>query len=711
MSQDLYQSEIAQSLSGLRPVESPEADALDNFVSGSGRLTMKGLAGIGSGVDILGGALAKIQDTVMQTGTEAQDRYFKEHDDVFGSAMDYWTPRPNEVGVAAEVVGGLVSTLPLLLVAPELVLAGAYGRTSEELVRKGVAAGKAQAVGALETGGLALGLWMPVLGRTGWERVLVGGAAYNAVQGVATRGAASEILKDTAAREDYKAFDPQALTLDVLLGLAFGTFAHLAPAQRAAGEKAWTQMMDWAKQLSPSDVDAIVALRQAEHLNVDSAPGKFASAQDVEAHAQRVRTALDQLAKGDQVAIDALPKANFTPDARRARAAEQEVARLTKVAEKVRTEEGIAPLPEAAVEKWYAALPEAERAMLAEIPGLQQKYAHALAVEPKFAEVVNGIARAENLKVIMGPLKGVERASEKVKADYAGDASRIKDLLRATIVADTPESAASVLTALTGRLPLLGDVRNALGRESPPAMPEGYRDIKVNVTVDGLPTEVQVNLPEMIHTKEELHPLYIEREKLTRKAMLERRDLTPEEAARRNELTETMRKTYDEVWAAILAKKPASGISEPLRSTDATGNQTGLPEDQSRAAAPEGSTETGAPSTSKNLVPLGKASTEGILPKTEAPAAKGGAAEPPPPRGSDAASKVAGAEVHPAMREAELLVQEAPDLTLRVGTNADGSPVVMKAADYLNTVKAAAAKLREDAKLIGVAAQCLLGVL
>lgn len=63
------------------------------------------------------------------------------------------------------------------------------------------------------------------------------------------------------------------------------------------------------------------------------------------------------------------------------------------------------------------------------------------------------------------------------------------------------------------------------------------------------------------------------------------------------------------------------------------------------------------------------------------------------------------------MREAELLVQEAPDLTLRVGTNADGSPVVMKAADYLNTVKAAAAKLREDAKLIGVAAQCLLGVL
>ena len=63
---------------------------------------------------------------------------------------------------------------------------------------------------------------------------------------------------------------------------------------------------------------------------------------------ERLRTALDQLAKGDQIAVDSMPKPEFKPDARRASAAEKTVQDLNKVAEKVRAEEGISPLPESA---------------------------------------------------------------------------------------------------------------------------------------------------------------------------------------------------------------------------------------------------------------------------------------------------------------------------------------------------------------------------
>jgi hypothetical protein len=186
---------------------------------------------------------------------------------------------------------------------------------------------------------------MPILGKTLAQRVLLGGAGFNAAQGVVTRGVSGALLEGTAAEKDYAAFGPAALTLDILLGAAFGGIAHLSPAQRAQGEAAWKQIEGWGKTIPAGDVDAIAALRQAQHINVDTLPGKPVSEADVEAHVERMRTALGQAARGEAIDVEGMPRANVEPDGRFVEA-EVRARNLMAEAERVRVDEGLPPAME-----------------------------------------------------------------------------------------------------------------------------------------------------------------------------------------------------------------------------------------------------------------------------------------------------------------------------------------------------------------------------
>lgn len=341
---DLYQAETLDRVSSLPPATSIEPGAWDGFVRGTGLATMRGFAKTGRAIDLLG-SVGPIMKDAVTGGTELQDRYFKEHDEVFGRAVDYWTPKPNEVGAAAEVVGSLVSMLPTVIASPALAVGSAQLDIAEDLVRKGVDATRAQAVGAAQGVGLGLGIWMPILGRNLWERVLVGGAGFNLVQGAATRGASEVILQGTPAAGDIKAFDGEALTLDALLGLAFGGIAHISPSQRAQGKAVWDRIGGWAKNLQPSEVDAIATLRQAQHLNVDSTPGQPVDAAAVGAHVDRVRAAIDQLVNDRPVDVEGMPASQMEPDGRFVEADKRAEA-LVAEGERVRTEEGLPPTPE-----------------------------------------------------------------------------------------------------------------------------------------------------------------------------------------------------------------------------------------------------------------------------------------------------------------------------------------------------------------------------
>ncbi len=313
MSLDLFQQEGNERLTALPPVQNVDPGMFDGFVRGTGLATMKGFAKAARAVDLLG-AIGPITQDAFTGGTEAQDKYFAEHDAIFGRAVDYWTPRSNEIGMAGEVMGGLMSVLPQVIVSPGLAVATTQLGTAEDLANVGVTTGKAQAVGAVQGLTLGTGIWMPILGKNLWQRAVIGGAGFNLVQGTGARAASGAILEGTPAADMFKAFDGEAMTLDVLMGLAFGGLVHYSPAQRAQGAKAWDSIEAWAKNLKPSDKAAIATLRDGQHLNLDSTPGKPVSDVDIEAHVNRMRAAIDQIATDQPVAVEDIRVPRRTAD-------------------------------------------------------------------------------------------------------------------------------------------------------------------------------------------------------------------------------------------------------------------------------------------------------------------------------------------------------------------------------------------------------------
>jgi hypothetical protein len=327
MSLDLYSDEAQLRLDTLKPITKAEPGMFDNYFEGAGTTFMQGSAKLASGIDLLGAVGPIIQDKITG-GDEAQAQYFKEHDEIWGRAVDYWAPNPQEVGIAGQVTGQVLSGLQQLLVAPSLLVIGAQTSSAEDLVKQGVDSGKAQAVGAIQGVGMGLGVWMPILGKTLTQRVVAGGVGFNVAQGVAMRGASGAILEGTPGENAYSAFDTTSLTLDVLMGAVFGGYAHINPAMRAQGKEFQDNFAAWAGKLKPSEVDALVTLKQAEHINSTSMPGKPVDTQDIDAHVRRVRQALDDLANDRPVNVEAMPKPEYAPDVARQAEAEEVAAYL-----------------------------------------------------------------------------------------------------------------------------------------------------------------------------------------------------------------------------------------------------------------------------------------------------------------------------------------------------------------------------------------------
>lgn len=321
MSFDLFQREANEAVARMPAVMEPEPGITENFFKGAGMATMRTFAKTARGIDALGAVPAILEDKIeaFRTGqtaqgvTTMQDKYFKEHDEVWNSAVDYWTPKPNEVGIAGEVVGQLAGMLPTIIASPALAVGAQLMDVSEDLVRKGVPADKAVAAGAVQAAGLGLGIWMPILGQNLWQRIVLGGAGFNVAQGVGTRAATQLILGDNPASKEFEVFDGKALTLDLLLGMAFGGVAHISPAMRAQGKEVWSRVESWARDLPPSDKDAIAVLRVAEHLNKDSLPGEPVGPEAIESHVEKMRAAVEQLITDKPVEVSDVGKPAGVP--------------------------------------------------------------------------------------------------------------------------------------------------------------------------------------------------------------------------------------------------------------------------------------------------------------------------------------------------------------------------------------------------------------
>lgn len=236
---------------------------------------------------------------------------------------------------------------------------------------------------------------------------------------------------------------------------------------------------------------------------------------------------------------------------------------------------------------------------------LRNLYQDAALRKEAFDRTNREIADLVSGKYMQADLKGSPRAVEKILLDYEGDASQIKDLLRATIVVDNFQQAGVALRELRSKYTVLDKGFRNLLDPNVKALDGGYRDIKMNVEIDGHIAEVQINIPEFIAAKKKAHSLYEEVRTIEGTVVAERRQPTAAEAARIDKLNVQMAASYDSAFEAVLNRSnSALSIGAPLRRAESGGKGLGEPLSQAaqyRVSKPSTSPSvTGMPSTSRN---------------------------------------------------------------------------------------------------------------
>lgn len=305
MSFDFFPNEEGAAMlqASRHPSTTSEAGTWDNFASGAANFGMRSMAEAGRAVSLLGGAAAVAADALVgqdnYSGKLLADQYFEKHDAVFQNAVDYWTPRPGEVGTAGQITGQLVGGALQAVVSPALLVGTATASPGLELVRDGVDSTTAGEVAAVQGATMAAGVALPFLGNTLVSRVL-SGVAGNVAQGAAGDAASRAVLKAADYGQQAERFDPfntQGRVLDAALGAAFGALAHVR-APRAAG-------VPEPVKLTPTEQAALLVANQVHHLE-SAGPGRPVTDVDTVAHTEAMRQAIDQTLRGEPVTVDHL---------------------------------------------------------------------------------------------------------------------------------------------------------------------------------------------------------------------------------------------------------------------------------------------------------------------------------------------------------------------------------------------------------------------
>ena len=662
------------------------ADTLGIALGGTAGQAIDATADVGDILDTLQfDASGRMVKKPSPEHTQAQDAIFRAAEEHTGSAIDYWTPRANEVGRVGQVLGGLGEVgagLVAGLGTPYALVATSTAEGGKELVDQGVDAGTAGAAAALEGGAAYAGLKIPIVGGTLATR-LASGAAGNVALGAGSRAAEKALLESQGYEDQAKPFttDLAAFSTDALTGLLFGGLHHaLSPRINP--------------KLTPSQADAVLTARNAKSFQEGTAPGRPDDVRSHVASQQAAADTLERLSRGGRVDVgDIVARhegASFAPDGKI-----EESARLAKMVE------DNAPDELGKVE--HVEVPHADiNALKVDEPvraSLRDAYVKAAEVKPAFDRSVRAIADkigTSHDPLIPPTLKGAARAAEKVIADYGGDASKVKDLVRATVVVDNVAQADAAIKAAIAKFGEPTKQRNTLDTAVETA--DGYRDVNLNFKVNGHTVELQVNLPEMIAAKLANEGLYHERRTL--QAKLAKGDLDAAGEARIVELDSQMKAAYAAAWKDALSRsKTSAEISSP--SLRGKLSDTRLPPGTSNAktATPPSdvrATETGTPSQSKNLGSLSKKdiaeSSSGILPEGQA------------------AAKTPGTGLEsPHMQALRQLAAERPDATVYSGYDADGQPVKSTIAAEYERIQREYERDIEDTKAYEAAVTCFLG--
>jgi hypothetical protein len=238
---------------------------------------------------------------------------------------------------------------------------------------------------------------------------------------------------------------------------------------------------------------------------------------------------------------------------------------------------------------------------------LAQAYKAAPAAKAEFDSLVSAIGKDVGAEVLLAKLKGVPRALEKTLADYRGDVTQLRDMVRGTLVVDSLEAAAKAVAAVKAKFGNVTKLRDKLS-DSSQVRPDGYRDININATVRGQAVELQINVREMMEAKDGPgHKLYEKQRTIEARAAKEGRELPAAEVEELLDLTRQQRELYQAAWTRFEARSrnADSETSSPLWTKDEYGKERPSATSQAVQETPPGARETGTPSTSANSVPSG----------------------------------------------------------------------------------------------------------
>ncbi len=155
--------------------------------------------------------------------------------------------------------------------------------------------------------------------------------------------------------------------------------------------------------------------------------------------------------------------------------------------------------------------------------------------------------------VFLGPNKSEKRAAEKVNADYGGDWTKLKDMVRATIAVETVDQ----IREAVAELEKAGVTFAAKPKDNINTVkPEGYRDLNTLVRLpNGMLAELQLNVKSMIASKQAGHVLYEDASALERKHKGPPDATWPtEDREKWNQLMVQQRAVYDPAWKAAGGK-------------------------------------------------------------------------------------------------------------------------------------------------------------
>ena len=135
--------------------------------------------------------------------------------------------------------------------------------------------------------------------------------AINTVQGIPTRGATSALLEAngyTDMAKQYEAFSMSEMISDFAVGSIFGLGIH--------GYQKWEQAnQNKIPAAQMSDLDAVLALTNAAHIEIKTAPGIPTDPATREAHVEAINKALTDLAEGRPVDVGSkVTEGNFIED-------------------------------------------------------------------------------------------------------------------------------------------------------------------------------------------------------------------------------------------------------------------------------------------------------------------------------------------------------------------------------------------------------------